>query len=133
MSTVLGQFPDTEDQLIKGLAAYLGAQSVVRNTTDDLTKTIAAGKTLVRVERIGGPRSSFEDRPLLQIDSFGATRTLGYALSEQIDQFMLATPIRLSAAIIDTVSVSVAPRRVPWDNDNIRRFSASYRATLRRN
>lgn len=132
MSTILGQFPDTEDQLIKGLAAHLGSNVVVRNTTDDLTKTIAAGKTLARVERIGGPRSSFEDRPLLQIDSFGATRALGYALSEQIDQFMLATPIRLSAAIIDTVSVSVAPRRVPWDNDNIRRFSASYRATLRR-
>lgn len=132
MSMILPPFPDTEKQLIDGLAAYLGAASVVRNTTDDLTKTIAAGKTLVRVERIGGTRSSFEDRPLLQIDSFGGTRALGYALSEQIDQFMLATPIRLSAAIIDTVSVSVAPRRAPWDNDNIRRFSASYRATLRR-
>lgn len=132
MTVILPPFPDTEDQLIKGLATYLGAGSVVRNTTDALTTTIAAGKTLVRVERIGGVRSSFEDRPLLQIDSFGATRALGYALSEQIDQFMLATPIRLSAAIIDTVSVSVAPRRAPWDNDNIHRRSASYRATLRR-
>lgn len=132
MSTILAPFPDVEDQLIKRLAVYLGESAVVRNTADELTKTIAAGKRLVRVERIGGPRSSFEDRPLLQIDSFAASRPLGYALSEQIDQFMLATPIRLSIAIIDTVSVSVAPRRVPWDNDNIRRFSASYRATLRR-
>lgn len=132
MSTILPPFPDSEDQLIKALTAYLGSQSAVRNTTDDLTKTIAAGKTLVRVERIGGPRTDFEDRPLFQIDSFGGTRPLGYALSEQIDQFMLATPIRLDAAIIDTVSVSVAPRRAPWDNATIHRRSASYRATLRR-
>lgn len=132
MSTILPPFPDVEDQLMKGLRIFLGNDVVVRNTADDLTATIAAGKRLVRVTRMGGQRSSFEDRPLLEIDSFAGSRALGYALSEQIDQFMLATPIRLGAAIIDTVSVSVAPRRVPWDNDNIRRHSASYRATLRR-
>lgn len=67
----------------------------------------------------------------LDIDVFAASRQVGYDVAEQVRGIMHSTR-RLDGVVIDRVLTTSGPKQVPWDNSNVRRFSATYRISARR-
>lgn len=88
------------------------------------------------IERIGGPRTRLNDYPLLDVEVFASSRTQAESLSERIDALLLGYPhsvmVGTRHVAIDSVTPLTTPRRIPWDDANVRRFGATYQFSVRR-
>lgn len=87
----------------------------------------------IQVTRFGGSDDFLTlDAANIDVDTFAATRDASRTLAEQV-----RTALRLhlpgyatGGAGVQSVSTISAPRSVPYDNTNLRRFVASYRITI---
>jgi hypothetical protein len=134
----LSAYPDVEKAVLLHLPALLvplpaGIIGIVaRDTNVGASDTIAAGKAHMVAYRIAGGDDGITDYPLLSIEFFASTRAIAYALAEKARQIVTATPLKLGTVIIDNTSSSVGPRRLPWENQEIRRLGIECRVSVRR-
>ena len=77
------------------------------------------------------PDDGYTRQALVDIDIFATTRAVAYALGEQTRGLMLSLR-RLGGVTIDRTLTVSGPKRVPWDNTNLRRVLATYRISTRR-
>lgn len=115
--------------LEKDLAIYLGGVAGVQYGTV-APATIPAGGFL-RVVDISGPDDGVTSSPSFEVSFFHANRDIAVSTSRTIRN-AVKPRARVGAAIIDTVRTSASPRQVPWDNTNTKRFSATYKVSVRR-
>lgn len=97
--------------------------------TDDLLP-------FVRVERIGGPRTRLNDHPLVDIDVLARTRDDARSLAERISTLLFSYPgmvvVGSRGVKFDSVDNPRTPARVPFDDDTVRRYGATYQISVRR-
>lgn len=124
-------FPDSERIVVNLLASLVsGCSNIGTATPADLQAMLP----YIRVQRIGGDDDGFTDSALVAIDAFAATRDDARALAEAIRQrFITPGPKVVVGGSIDGAVTATAPNEIPWSDDQeIRRFTASYRITARR-
>jgi hypothetical protein len=127
-------FAPAESVIRNWLASYLGAGfRVVTELPSDLA-TVVASTPVAQVVRFGGSDSlPVLDAANVDVDTFGLSRTAARDLGEKVRGgllFKMPGSIQ-DGALIAAVSTINAPRWVPYDNTNLRRFVASYRITIR--
>lgn len=127
-------FPDVETELILGLPPLLvidggGTIKAGSVTDNNLTVDVSAG-AFMRVGVLDDVGDHLTRRLTVDIEHFAATRRVAYALAEQTRGIFLSKRA-IGGLLVDSVTVS-GPKRVPWDNTNIRRFLATYRISTRR-
>jgi hypothetical protein len=135
--TDLQPFPDAEE----AVRAIL-----LRDLADVLTSPEQVGVDwpadnaplpFVRVEKTSlGSRLRLNDYPVLDIEVLDVGRAAAKSLIERIDTLLLDYPhsvvISSGLAVLDTVTVPVAPASRPWDSPNVRRFAGTYQLSVRR-
>lgn len=115
--------------LERDLATFLGGVAGVQYGTVAPAIMPAAG--FIRVVDISGPDDGVTASPSFEISAFHPNREAGLAISRVIRN-AVKPRTRVGAAIIDSVRTSASPRQVPWDNTNTKRFSATYKVSVRR-
>ena len=123
--------PDIEKELVLAFEELPGIRAGTVTPKPDKFEAVLATNIFVRVGKLSGLREEITDFPVVDIDVFGLKRDDVFDTAEVISAF-LAPRRRLVSAIIDNVRVNVSPRRLPWDNDRIIRFSATYIISVRR-
>ena len=127
-------YAPAESVIRNWLAAYLGAgYRVVTELPADLA-TVCATTPVAQVTRFGGSDDLLVlDSANVDVDTFGLTRSAARDFGEKCRaglRFMAPGAVQ-DGAFIATVSTINAPRWVPYDNTDLRRFVASYRITIR--
>lgn len=87
-----------------------------------------------RIERLPGRRSVLIDRPVVDIDVF-AVGTAGKSLQEDIEAALASYPrgVAVGDRFVKLELVSATgPRRLPWSDDRVRRYAATYQLRARR-
>ncbi len=125
MSPLL-RFPDVQRLLVDDLEALAGAGHTGVQTPADLAVVLP----FVRVLRVGGGSGRLNDYPVLDIDVFASTYTEGELLAEQVRQRLVGPPP--AAVLLDSAYCETGPHELPWGDDQIRRFGATYTVTVRR-
>ncbi len=121
------RFPDVQRLLVVGLEPLVGVGRTAVETPDDLEDRMP----FVRIMRVGGGRDRLNDQPTVDIDVFAATYTAAENLAEQIAEWLIGPPSGIRE--FDRVTCEVAPRELPWVDDNtVRRWGATYRTVTRR-
>jgi len=98
----------------------------------DLQARLAADRLVVRVRVIGGSDDRISDHPRVDVETFGLTRATARPLAETIRQRMLSGGHRTAYGVIDRATTEVGPQEIPYDDPDVRRWSATYRLTARR-
>lgn len=124
-------FPDSERIIVNLLADLVGGCANIGTATPSTLQTTLP---FIRVQRIGGDDDGFSDSALVAIDAFAADRDDARALAEAIRQrFLTPGPKVVVGGSIDGAVTATAPNEIPWSDDQeIRRFTASFRITARR-
>jgi hypothetical protein len=135
--TEFDPYPDIEDAvrtlLLRDFATELPAPSRVGvDYPPD-----GAALPYVRVEKIAASqRGRLNDSPVLDIEVLAPTRAAAKALIERIDAHLLDYPhsvvISSGLAVLDMVTVPVAPVSRPWEGPNARRYGGTYQFSVRR-
>lgn len=87
---------------------------------------------VTRVTRGPGPDDGITDAPLVDVETFAATRGAMWELAEDTRQAMLALAGRAAAgALVDTVATVTGPTWVDYENPAVQRAVATYRLQLR--
>jgi hypothetical protein len=118
------------EPLIRG---WLAAQFPTARVVTELPSNLADVLPLIQVARFGGASSDYvRDAANVDIDTFDVTRAAARLLGEQVRvAFLLHLPGYASGgAAVSSVADISAPRWVPYDNTDLRRFVASYRITI---
>lgn len=88
----------------------------------------------IRVERIGGVSTQLSDSSRIAVDVFGAkgNRTPTKALALNVDARLRSFPhVIAGVGVIDRVDTDISPNQVPWNNDAVILFTASYKISVR--
>lgn len=121
------RFPDVQRLLVVGLEELAGDGRTAIETPEDLESQLP----FVRVMRTGGGRDRLHDMPTVDVDVFAATYTAAETLAEQIAEWLIGPPSGVRE--FDRVICEVAPRELPWVDDNtVRRWGATYHVVTRR-
>ena len=87
-----------------------------------------------RIERLPGRRALLIDHPVVDIDVF-AVGTGGKLLQDDIEAALSSYPKGVAVGDrfvkLELVS-STGPRRLPWSDDRVRRYAATYQLRARR-
>lgn len=121
-------YPDVEVALVDllGDLASGGAGTV---TPPDLQDSMP----FLRIKRFGGTDDLWTDAALVSVDAFASTRTAAFDLAESVRQRLLTFPHVTAEGTIDRTTTATGPNEVGWSDDQtVRRFTASYRVTVRR-
>jgi hypothetical protein len=87
----------------------------------------------VRISDLGGSEENIVTMVSpLEVDVYDVTRDGAYDLSEGIRAKLVGSPHRIGEARIDKVTVVSKPTLAEWPDNDIRRFIATYRVSLRR-
>ena len=88
-----------------------------------------------RIERLPGRRNRLKDYPWVDIEVF-AEGTAGKILLETIDTALSSYPRGVAVGDrfvkLEDITVITPPRRLPWDDDRVRRYAATYQLRLSR-
>lgn len=124
-------FPDLE----KGLVLWARSQTDLVGASDTTTPTATTGwpATLayVRPVVLGGPGDGVTTAAVVELDVFSRTRNKARDTCAELVE-RLAPRVRVGSAMIDHVTTRVSPRQLPWDNTEIKRFTATLVITTRR-
>lgn len=126
-------FPDLEVALLDWLedgrfSELAGGGHVGTETPSDLDTRFP----FVRVVALDGQDDGITDRAAVDVDVFSATRAQARALAERIRTSLTVYPPVVGDVVIDSVFTEVRPRRLPWPDENTRRWGATYRISARR-
>lgn len=90
----------------------------------------------VAVDLQGGAQDYFQDDPVLDIDCFAPTKAAAKLLAAEVSAFLCCYPHTVMVGTrrftIDSVGVVRRPVPEPWDDESIRRVSATYQLSARR-
>jgi hypothetical protein len=96
---------------------------------DDLATPFA------RIERLPGRRNRLKDYPWVDIEVL-APGVNGKMLLEAIDVVLSSYPRGVAVGDrfvkLEDITVITPPRRLPWDDDGVRRYAATYQLRLSR-
>jgi hypothetical protein len=121
------RFPDAVRRAIALASATPGVAAAGTSTPDDWAGVLP----FVRVNRGGGSSDHLNDHPTLFVDVFAATYVQAEQVSEMLRQSLCGPPPADPG--FDRVTCEAGPSEVPWgDDETVRRFSATYRATTRK-
>lgn len=84
----------------------------------------------IRARKVDGDRDRLFDRPIVEIDVFDLTEAGSSRLADDVFEYLMRVPSPHPA--IDATYCSPSPRELPWADERIRRFSATYAFDLRR-
>lgn len=127
-------FPDVEVDLMDWLEVTVpalaqdGGPTRVGTVTPDRLLTRVP---YVRVNHIDGSGGFVTDYPVVDIDVFAETRDAARFMAESIRQELLVAR-RVGSAVLDRVDTTSSPRRLPWDEDRVWRYGATYQLSFRR-
>lgn len=89
----------------------------------------------VRVERLPGRRDRLNDYPWIDIEVLHEG-TAGKLVLEAIDTALASYPDGVAVGDrfvkLELVGVPTPPRRLPWSDDRVRRYAATYQLRARR-
>lgn len=120
-------FPNIERLLAEILAPHVGGEDHVGNETPD---NLVEMMPFIRIERVAGGRGRIYDYPVVEIDWFYPDEIVGQpAVSDSVD-FLLSNPPPHPS--LDTVDCDPGPRELPWDNEQVRHWGATFFFTTRR-
>lgn len=85
-----------------------------------------------RVQDIGGNDDGLTDRPLIDVDILAPSFAEARRLAVGVQARLLGYPWRAGTTVLDQVRTAMRPHAVPWDDDNIHRYYASYGISARR-
>lgn len=135
----MDDFLDVEKLMIVGIEstfpelAPTGVDDEILHVDTETPADLEGVLPFTRVGRVAGTDDRFTDRAIVDVEVFAATRQAAYDLSEAIRTWVLSAPHRVdTVGVIDRGFTEVAPRSLPWDNDNVRRRGATYRISVRR-
>ena len=85
----------------------------------------------------GGLADYFEQSPVVDIDVYAPTRARAKMVASAVQMVLLCYPWSVGLGsgehyVIDSVTCDIAPRKMPWDDESIRRQGAQYTLSLRR-
>jgi hypothetical protein len=120
------RWPDI-NQVLRDLIGPLvdGVANVGPRTPADLNTRAK----FVWVRRVDGGNDDFNDFPVFDVDVFAPQYTVAEPLAEAIRQLL---DRRRPSTTIDRIRCTIGPRELPWGDDLIRRFGATYEAVTRR-
>lgn len=129
-------FVDTETVIMDWLEATFPGELAfvdgVRHVAEETPENLQDVFPFVRVALVAGTDDGITDRGTYDIDVFAATRAAAHGLAERIRTAFIGYPHRVGSAVIDTVYTEQKPQRLPWDDENTRRFGAIYQVSVRR-
>lgn len=131
----LAPFPDVESALVDLLTDLVGHPDDVDTVIpDDLQARVFATppRPVIRIRCIGGSDDVISDYPRVDIEVFASTRAAGQPLAEAIRQRMIYGGHRTAHGVIDRAITEVRPQEIPYDDPDVRRWSATYRVSMRR-
>lgn len=126
----LPAFPDVEKALIDvfaDLSAAVSATAVAR-LPPDLQQMLP----VIRVRRLGGGDDRWTDSPRADVEVYAATRAVAVPLAELLRQRLLSGPHATGHGVIDRAVTEVGPQEIPYEDQDIRLVTATYRVALRR-
>lgn len=89
-------------------------------------------RPVIRVRVIGGSDDRVSDHPRVDVEVFGATRAVAKPLAETIRQRLISGGHRTAHGVIDRATTEVGPQKIPYEDPDVRRWSATYRMSTRR-
>lgn len=121
---------DVELLLTGWLRDRLGA--LAERVLTDLPADLEAHLPTVALARTGGGADRFRDLPVVDVDVYAATRQQAVELANLINDLMLhqLPGAAGSGATVQTVAVQVGPRRLPYDNPVMTRYSQTVRLAV---
>lgn len=124
----LRDFPNIYRLLAVAVYAPLvgGDEHVGTETPDDLEDVLP----FVRINRMGGPRTELVDYPMVDVSLFTADEAAGWPLASQLANVVMTKPYPHPA--LDLVDCTIAPRDLPWPNEEIRHWGWSYEIQTRK-
>lgn len=129
-------FVDTEaaimDWLERTFPDELAFAGGIRHTGDETPENLQDVFPFVRVGLVAGTDNGITDQGTYDIEVFDRTRAAAYGLAERIRTAFIGYPHRVGNVVLDTVYTEQKPQRLPWDEENTRRFGAIYRVSARR-
>jgi hypothetical protein len=98
-----------------------------------LPATLEDQLPVTRVTRGPGSDDGVTDSPLIDVETFAATRTAMWTLAEQTRQALHdLAGTSVDGVLFDSVRTASGPVWVDYENRKVQRAVASYRVTLRR-
>lgn len=129
----LAPFIDVEYALMDLFADLVtDPADVVTVLPNDLQARLADGRKLIRVRVIGGGDDRISDHPRIDVETFASTRAVARPLAETIRQRLISGGHRTVHGVIDHATTEVGPQEIPYDDPDVRRWSATYRLSTRR-
>ncbi len=102
-----------------------GVDNIGPQTPDDL----ATREWFIRARRIDGGSDLVNDYPVMEVDVFAPTAAVGEPLAERIRQWLTR---RRPTPLVDRIDCATGARELPWGDDTVRRFGATYDVVTRR-
>ena len=121
-------YVDVEQLLTTYIAARRGCRAVT-----ELPADLTGNLPLAQVRRIaGGDLTLTLDAVIVDVDVYAADRASAHVLAEQIrtDFRTNLTGYRFGGGTVARVETINGPYWVPYDNTNLRRYTAAYRVTV---
>jgi hypothetical protein len=118
------------ESLVRG---WLAEQFTPTRVVTELPANLGDVVPVIQVTRFGGSDDVIVlDNAHIDVDTFAATRDDARTLAEQVRTALrLHLPgVTTGGGVVTSVTTMSAPRWVPYDNTNLRRFVASYRITI---
>lgn len=131
-------YPDIETLVLDVLEGHFppllagGERRADTETPGNLQDLLANNGVFVRVSLVTGRDDGVTDYSVVDIDVFALSRATAYAWSRDIRSRLTGSPHRAGSGVIDRVRTEEKPRRLPWADENTRRFGATYRISARR-
>lgn len=99
-------------------------------------KTRIGDYAYVSIEVVDGNADRFESEPVVDVDVFALTRAKAKSVAAAIMLLFVRYPETVQVAgghfTIDRASCLRSPVKLPWDDDTIKRQSATYQLSVRR-
>lgn len=129
----LDVFPDIEVMVMDGLeAAFPALVGRLSTETPATLQTLLATGDFVRIGKVTGTNDRYTDYSVVDVDVFARNRQRSHDLAEAIRAWLLGYPLTVGTATIDRVVTETAPATAPWEDENVRRYLATYRISTRR-
>jgi hypothetical protein len=126
----LPPFPDVERVVADAFADV--ATSAAAEVVTVLPADLQSALPIIRVRRLGGGDDRWTDRPRVDVEVYGPSREVAKPLALSLQARLLSFPIATGHGVIDRVSTEVGPQEIPYTDQDIRLFPATYRLSLRR-
>lgn len=131
-------WPSVPKVLVSVIGARFGCYTATRfpgpsDPAGDVQAIAKSGGAVVRVVRLGGPRDRITDQARIAIDVIAGSEAQAEDLAELIAEWLIDDPaITDGVAMLDRVTVEVAPHPVPYTDPSVVQFSSTFVASSRR-